>query len=199
MNTAISLFATNGFEGTSVRDIASGAEVNLAMINYYFGSKEKLFEAIVDVNVTYTGNMLDELNSDTTLTSIEKVDKVIEIYVKRLFGNREFHKVLHQELMVNHRPELGEAILQVLGKNSDYIRQIVETGIKKKEFKKVDVALTVASLTGTLNAVLLSKKICRHFFLRDSQPDYIPYEDEHFKKRVTDHLKQLMHAHLIKA
>ncbi|HNP53387.1 MAG TPA: TetR family transcriptional regulator [Ferruginibacter sp.] len=36
------LFADKGFEGTSVRDIAKQAGVNLAMISYYFGSKEKL-------------------------------------------------------------------------------------------------------------------------------------------------------------
>ncbi|MES1161400.1 MAG: TetR family transcriptional regulator, partial [Bacteroidota bacterium] len=36
------LFGENGFDGTSVRDIAHKAGVNLAMISYYFGSKEKL-------------------------------------------------------------------------------------------------------------------------------------------------------------
>ena len=198
MNTAVSLFATNGFEGTSVRDIAASADVNLAMINYYFGSKEKLFESIVVHNVSYTRSMLDEVISNTDFTSIQKIDKVIEIYVKRLFGNREFHKVLHQELMLNQRPELGEALLNVLGKNQIAIKQVIETGIKKKEFKKVDVALTIASLTGTLNAILLSKKVCKLYLMKDD-PAYIPYEDEALKKRVIEHVKQLMHAHLLKA
>ncbi len=198
MNTAISLFATKGFEGTSVRDIASAAEVNLAMINYYFGSKEKLFESIVEYNVTYTRGMLDELSSDDSLTSMQKIEKIIEIYVKRLFSNREFHKVLHLELMLNQRTELGEAILKVIGINSGIISQIIETGIKKKELKNVDVALTVSTLTGTLNAVLLSKKVCCHYIQKNDNPDYIPYEDEHFRKRVIDHLKKLMHAHLSK-
>ena len=46
METAETLFAEKGFNGTSVRDIAEKAQVNLAMISYYFGSKEKLFEAL---------------------------------------------------------------------------------------------------------------------------------------------------------
>ena len=46
INTAEKLFALNGFDGTSVRDIAHEAGVNLAMISYYFGSKEKLMEAV---------------------------------------------------------------------------------------------------------------------------------------------------------
>ncbi len=198
MNTAVSLFATKGFEGTSVRDIASAADVNLAMIHYYFGSKEKLFESIVEFNVSYTRDMLDEVMSNASLTSFQKVEKVIEIYIKRLFNNREFHKVLHQELMLNQREDLGKAILNVLAKNSDVVIKIIESGIRKKEFKKVDVPLTVASLTGTLNSILLSKKICRYYLFKESPTEQVPYESESFQKRVADHLKQLLHAHLVK-
>lgn len=198
MNTAVSLFATKGFEGTSVRDIAAAADVNLAMIHYYFGSKEKLFESIVDFNVTYTRNMLDDVMSNASLSAFQKVEKVIDIYVKRLFNNREFHKVLHQELMLNQREDLGKAILNVLGKNSDVIVKIIEGGIRKKEFKKVDVPLTVATLTGTLNAVLLSRKICKYYLFKESDTEQVPYENESFQKRVADHLKQLMHAHLVR-
>jgi len=46
METAEILFAEKGFNGTSVRDIAEKANVNLAMISYYFGSKDKLLEAL---------------------------------------------------------------------------------------------------------------------------------------------------------
>ena len=198
MNTAVSLFAKNGFEGTSVRDIASAADVNLAMINYYFGSKEKLFENLVDYNVSYTRNMLDEVIGNTSLSSMQKIERVIEIYVQRLFDKREFHKVLNQELMLNHRTELGEAILHVLSKNTDAVSQIIEAGIRKKEFKKVDVSLTVATLTGTLNSVLLSKKVCRLLF-KDTYPaDHVLYDNETFRKRVINYLKQLMQAHLLK-
>ena len=198
MNTAVSLFAVNGFEGTSVRDIAAAADVNLAMINYYFGSKEKLFESIVDYHASNTRSMLDEINSSTALSSMQKIEKVIEIYVRRLFSNREFHKVLHQELMLNQRPELGEAILKVLTKNSGVITLIVETGIRKKEFKKVDVPLTVATITGTLNAILLSKKLWQILFKETPPADYLPYDDEVFIRRVINHLKQLLQAHLVK-
>ena len=46
MEAAEKLFAAKGFNGTSVRDISEAAGVNLAMVSYYFGSKEKLFEAM---------------------------------------------------------------------------------------------------------------------------------------------------------
>ncbi len=41
------LFAEKGFEGTTIRNIATVADVNIASVNYYFSSKEKLFEEVL--------------------------------------------------------------------------------------------------------------------------------------------------------
>ncbi len=46
LQAAIELFAQKGFAATGVREIASRAGVNLSMISYYFGSKQKMLEAI---------------------------------------------------------------------------------------------------------------------------------------------------------
>lgn len=40
------LFCERGFKGTSIRDIAASAGCNIASVNYYFGSKEKLYEEV---------------------------------------------------------------------------------------------------------------------------------------------------------
>ena len=42
------LFSIHGFDGTSTREIAKAAEINISMIAYYFGSKEKLLEKIFE-------------------------------------------------------------------------------------------------------------------------------------------------------
>ena len=48
LETALDLFAAQGYEGASTRQIAEGAGVNLPAIQYYFGNKEGLYRAIVD-------------------------------------------------------------------------------------------------------------------------------------------------------
>jgi AcrR family transcriptional regulator len=48
MDAAEKLFARRGFHGASVRDITAAAGVDLALVNYHFGSKEKLLAAIIE-------------------------------------------------------------------------------------------------------------------------------------------------------
>ena len=45
---ALDIFSQAGFDGTTTREIAARAGVNLGLIKYYFGSKEKLWRAAVD-------------------------------------------------------------------------------------------------------------------------------------------------------
>jgi AcrR family transcriptional regulator len=193
---AIELFASKGFEGTSIRDLAAAANVNVAMINYYFGSKEKLFEALVEKKASYTRGFFDELAKDKKLSSMQKIEQIIESYVERFFTNRKFHRVINQELITNQREALTKTIADALFPNALSIKSIIEEGIRKNEFKKVDPQLTIATLLGTINQVLLSKIFCLRLLNKDEE--YTPYDDPKFRKRVIDHLKQLMHDHLLK-
>ena len=196
ISAAIALFAEKGFEGTSIRDIAARADVNLAMINYYFGSKEGLFAQLVESKSNYTREALLEITSNDTLSHMEKIDQVIVCYVTRLFSNRKFHRVISQELMLAQREELQQYILNMMYNNNLLIRKIIEDGISEGTFNPVDPQLTLSTLVGTLNQLLLSKSLCLKLF--NKAPDYVPYEDEDFKERVILHLQHLMHSFLLK-
>jgi len=47
LDTAEALFMEHGFEATGLRQITTGAGVNLAAVHYHFGSKEELFQAVL--------------------------------------------------------------------------------------------------------------------------------------------------------
>ena len=196
INKAIELFAEKGFEGTSIRDLAAKAEVNVAMVNYYFGSKEKLFEAMVELKAAYLKGVIEEVSKDNSLTEIQKLDRIVESYVNKMFSNRLFHRIIHQELMVHQRENIQDSIINIVSPNSLAIRNLIESGIRKGTFRKVDAPLVIASIFGTFNHVLLSKKMCNK--LLDKNPEYVPYEDPKFKKRLIDYLLDLLHTYLLK-
>ena len=196
IENAVELFAEKGFEGTTIRNLASKAEVNVAMVNYYFGSKEKLFEAMVAQKAAYSKGMIEEIVKDNSLSDIEKIDRIIDGFVNRLFTNRKFHRIIHQELMLSQRENLQQAIVDILYPNSMLIRNLIDAAIKRGSFKKVDSTLVIATIIGTINHVLLSKKMCNKLFGKEDH--HIPYEDPKFIKRVGVHLKDMLHAYLLK-
>ena len=57
LDAAEELFMEHGFEATSLRLITTAAQVNLAAVNYHFGSKEELFQAVLT-------RRLDPMNRD---------------------------------------------------------------------------------------------------------------------------------------
>ena len=131
INKAIELFARNGFEGTSIRDLAAAADVNVAMVNYYFGSKEKLFESLVEMKSAATRGILGEIANNSELNGIEKINRIIETYVTKNFSHRQFHRLIHQELMLGNRETLQNSIVNLLFPNSLTIKEIIKAGIKK--------------------------------------------------------------------
>ena len=46
LESAVKLFAENGFNGVSVRELCAAADANVAAIQYHFGGKEGLYQAI---------------------------------------------------------------------------------------------------------------------------------------------------------
>lgn len=195
IKNAIELFAEKGFEGTSIRELAAKANVNVAMVNYYFGSKEKLFEAMIELKASYMKGIIEELVKDKTKSEIEKIDTIIENYVTRLLSNPNFHRVLHQEMLMQNRSELNERITGIFLQNTNNFKSIIEQGVRKKIFRKVDPELMLASIIGTINQVMLSKNMCNIFLQKGK--DYDPYTDEKFRNRLLTHLKQMTHTYLL--
>jgi AcrR family transcriptional regulator len=67
LDAAELLFMEHGFEATSLRSLTSAASVNLAAVNYHFGSKEELFQAVLT-------RRLDPMNAER-IELLEKLER----------------------------------------------------------------------------------------------------------------------------
>lgn len=195
IESALRLFSTKGFEGTSVRDIATDAGVNVAMISYYFGSKEKLFESVVEYRSLFLKGLFSDLINNNSLSAIEKIDFIIDQTIDRKLSNAQFHHILHRELSLEHRPQLREAISDILLKNMDPVKIIIKNGIKDGEFKQVDIELTLTTMLGTIHYLLTSDIMCRKIL--GKKEGFSPFQSKQLKKRLSEHTKQLMRSHLL--
>ena len=188
------LFAENGFDGTSVRDIAQLANVNLAMVSYYFGSKEKLLEALIEDRAGYTLGILEELNKNQTLTPWDKIERQVEYYVDKIMNNYNFYCILSQQYSHTRSAEIKELIISIKLRNLEQIKKVITDGQKKKIFRKVDLDFTMASVFGTLTNVTNSRSLyCR--LLKIDETDDATYRKK-IAPRLKTHLMHLLRAHL---
>lgn len=189
------LFGEKGFEGTSVRDIAQSAGVNLAMISYYFGSKEKLLEALIVFRAEYAYGILEELNKDETLSPWGKIDRLVEFYVDRILNNLRFHNIMYQESTAYRSEEIKNKVIAIKMRNIEQITKIITDGQQKKLFRQVDIPMTVGTIMGTISSYTQSRTYsCGILALREDVDDDL-YREK-LAPRLKAHLKQVLRAHL---
>jgi len=95
-------FARRGFEAASVRDIASAAGATAAMINYYFGGKQKLYQEVVD---TAEAELFTQLAQVFTAPVCEPsfAARLVGAYFDFLTRERELQRLLLREMLDNPR------------------------------------------------------------------------------------------------
>ncbi|NQV52569.1 MAG: TetR/AcrR family transcriptional regulator [Flavobacteriales bacterium] len=94
---AKSLFKKKGFKETTTREIASEAGTNLALVNYYFGTKEKLFKSVMlETMDEFFGQIKGVMNSEHPFE--EKVDLLVGNYIDLLTDQPELPVFLLSEL-----------------------------------------------------------------------------------------------------
>ncbi|MFD1851869.1 forespore capture DNA-binding protein RefZ [Oceanobacillus bengalensis] len=119
IKAASSLFFQKGFNGTSVRDIANKASVNISAINYYFNSKQGLLEyAVTNYYENYLSSIEDTIKQSETLTPLEKLHALILAIIHYKQSNYQLSCFIQRELSLD----------------SVFVREITVTYLAKENF-----------------------------------------------------------------
>jgi len=105
------VFHKKGFAATRTRDIAEEAGINLALLNYYFRSKEKLFELIMEELLRDFLLSLTGVISDESTSLQEKIPLLVDRYITMLISNRNMPIFILSEIHQN--PELLVSKFQI--------------------------------------------------------------------------------------
>ncbi|MFN8276168.1 MAG: TetR family transcriptional regulator [Chitinophagales bacterium] len=186
------LFAQKDFDAVSVRELAAAAGVNLAMISYYFGSKEKLLEALIETKMQLSFTAIQELERRDA-PAMEKILAVADWQVDRIMQNRYFQRIIFREMLHNTRPEINSFIIKNIDRNRRLIHQIIQQGIDRKEFRGVDTDMVLLSFYATINHLVSACRYSMHLFQKNSEQELFTPD---FSERVKNHLKSLLKAML---
>jgi AcrR family transcriptional regulator len=95
------VFQAKGYAATRTRDIAEEAGMNLALLNYYFRSKEKLFHIIMSETIQdfFRSLILVFNHPDTSLE--QKIDDLVARYIEKLLREPQIPLFIISELRSN--------------------------------------------------------------------------------------------------
>ena len=193
LEVAETLFAEKGFDGTSIRDISKVAKINVAMISYYFGSKERLLQSLIVYRTTDIKTQLEHLLEED-LEPIEKVNKLIEIYINRINNNKGIYRILHFELSSKKREQKLQAFTEFRKGNLKYLESIIEEGQRKGVFRKdIIIPLITPTILGTFFHFHMNKTYFENLLNLTTETLYNNY----IKTNLTKHIQQTIKALLI--
>ena len=184
---ATKLFGERGFEDVSTRDIAQAADVNIALISYYFKSKEGLFDAIVEERIPNFGNRIAEIKT-MSLSSWQKLNLVFDEYIEKMMSNPDFNRIIYRQLTYSQRSPTTQRILIEIYKNKKSILDIFEEGKTNGEFRlNTDYRFVLFSFFSTLSTIIKSPSYTASMLgLESEQEIFEPYFKEKFKLFIRD-------------
>ena len=105
------LIAANGYASTTSKAICQAAKVNMAAVNYHFGSREGLYMAVLQESHTYLMN-LDVLNKlYTSRQSPEKkIAALIDLYINSVLKEKNWYVKVWARELVEPSPSFQEIL-----------------------------------------------------------------------------------------
>lgn len=193
LHVAEALFAQKGFDGTSIREIAKKAKINIAMVSYYFGSKEKLLESLILFRTSDLKMQLENLFTED-LSPMKKIDKLIELYINRLIKNKCMYQILHFEFSSKKRVMDFKVFTDMKKDNLRSLKKIIAEGQEQGVFAKdINVQLLPPTIMGTFFHFQMNRFYYEEIFDFKNEEDF----DNYIKTDLTNHIKKTIKALLV--
>lgn len=194
LEVAEKLFAQQGYEGTSTRQIASAAGMNIAMISYYFGSKDGLYLHMVEERVAFVRENLIRINKEEP-DLWKRLDLFIEFYSENFLLRPYVHRIIYRELSISQREDLQETFAKMIRTATSEIMKFFKQGVNSGVFREIDIPFTMATMIGTIFQMINTPVIVTKILGEKGVGKDGTYSPEH-RERLARHLKELLRNHL---
>lgn len=184
------LFAEKGFDGTSTREISRSANVNISMISYYFGSKEKLYEKLVEYRMNEGQFFSRDIVERTDLNEWQKIEKIIDQFSNRIRTQKCFYRIMQREQLHTDNPQIVAFLKETKMSFLSMYSRILESGLKSGVFtKNPPIYLLHSTISGTLFYAFNAKEMYKEFLNNTEDEEVF---DEKFYTELNKHIKHLL-------
>lgn len=170
LTIAARIFRQKGYNATSMNDLANECGLFKGSLYHYFKNKGEILQEVIQSYFEYLLLYLEPINSSKAMPT-EKLRMSLEIQMRAIEANRDAVSVALREDRAVEDP-YREAYIAQRNRLEDHLAGILEEGIEKGVFRKVDISLTTKAILGMCNWAtvwyspsgrLSSKAIAEHF------------------------------------
>lgn len=154
---AAEVFASIGFAGARVDEIAARAGVNKAMLYYHVGDKDKLYATVLTETVDRVPPILRAAIAEAD-TPAEKLQCVLDTLASLPTSNPHFVPIMLREIASGGATLPDEMLMRMAG-IFRVVADVLAEGVKKKAFRKTDPLLTHVTLIGSMIFLVASQPI----------------------------------------
>lgn len=157
IEAARQLFASHGYDATSVRDITARAHVNLGAITYHFGSKEALYHAVIERFAVPIAEQIAAISAQTG-PALDRIVAAVTAILNHIWRHPEMPRLIVRE-QASDRP-LPEPVARLIQRNMASFTRIVKEGQADGSIRPGEPHLMAMSVAGQpLFFGLMSKAI----------------------------------------
>jgi AcrR family transcriptional regulator len=118
------VFTRKGYAATRTRDISDEAGMNLALLNYYYRSKEKLFHLVMEEKLQLLFGVISPIIMDADSSLEEKIEKLASQYLDMLLANPDLPLFVLSEIRQHPEKFKKKMKLEKLIRNSPLLDQL---------------------------------------------------------------------------
>ncbi len=147
LDSALELFALQGYDATSTRQIAQKSGANLSAISYHFGSTEGLYKASFFALLWLLEAIIDSAPSAPVEKITHYATKISELHQKKPYMGRLFI-----QNVINAKPFMLDDIAKWQTKMRGFFFGALQDGVKQGVFRAdIDIASSTVALLGIVN------------------------------------------------
>ena len=184
LDVAEELIAKKGFDGTSVRDICSKANINVAMISYYFGSKEKMMSYLYQYRVQRTKESFSEFAQTIKEGKPEmQMKEIVNYVISLLFKYSYFHGFVTQEMrsLDNVKDDLLEFYQTCVIRIEEIVKRGIVSGVFHNAPKSEDI---LTMIIGSALFVIRNKNFYEQYVPTNNEAQYQKESQQKLKNSI---------------
>lgn len=145
LDAAEKLFAAKGFAATSVHEITDAAEVNRALLYYYFEDKHSLYSSLIDEGVGNFNTMLVAALSPPGSYS-ERLSRFVRGHLELIRKRGTMARMIHRCLLDGQQEEFG--LVEKFRVNAERLEAFFRQAVASGEFRPVNPEIAARTILG---------------------------------------------------